>query len=308
MSTQPLISIVIPVFNQRDYIARAIDSVISQETRFDIELIVINDGSTDNVEEVLSGYGNKFELKTISNSGQSAALNYGWSVCRGEFLGYLSADDILLPNAIQRLSDALLSHPSAVVAYGDFETIDSSDRVIRYVKTAAFVFEAMLTKLECPPGPGALFRRSDYVSAGGWNVKLRRMPDYDFWLRMGLKGSFVRVPEALARWRVHEGSQAFSSIPIERANEPIAILENFFGRTDLPIGLLSLQKKSFASALLVSAQLHARSKRYWIAFNYFLKSIKSQPMFLVAPRTWHIVSNAIFQQAAHRLLAKFRFW
>lgn len=302
----PLVSIVIPVFNQADYLARAIDSVLAQECTAGIELIVIDDGSTDHVREVLSAYGNSFYWESRPNCGQSATLNYGWEKSSAALLGYLSADDMLKPRAIQRSVNALFENPEAVVAYCDFETIDENDSFIRFVRTADFCLPAMLTRFECPPGPGALFRRSAFLSAGGWNEAVRRMPDYDFWLRMALQGAFVRIPESLAMWRVHEGSQAFSKIPFERAEEPIRIFDEFFSQMGLPSELLMLKSDSLSAAYLASAQLHARSNRYSLALNRFFLSIRKSPRMVVAPRTWHVVANALFQQPAHRMLSRLR--
>ena len=302
----PSVSIVIPVFNQADYLARAIDSVLSQECTAVIELIVIDDGSTDHVRDVLSAYGNSFYWESRPNCGQSATLNYGWEKSSAALLGYLSADDMLKPRAIQRSVNALCENPEAVVAYCDFETIDQNDNCIRFVRTADFCLETMLTRFECPPGPGALFRRSAFELAGGWKAAIRRMPDYDFWLRMALQGTFVRIPESLAMWRVHEASQAFSIIPSERAEEPIRIVDGFFSQVDLPLDLLVLKSDALSAAYLASAQLHARSNRYLIAINRFCSSIRKSPRMVVAPRTWHIVANSLFQQPVHRLLSRLR--
>ena len=134
------------------------------------------------------------------------------------------------------------------------------------------------------------------------------MPDYDFWLRMMLKGSFIRIPESLSKWRVHEGSQAFSKIPFERADEPIRILEKFFSERDLPEHLLMLKSESLSAAALASAQLHARSNRYSIAFVKLILAASMSPRIIISPRTWHVIANSLFQQPAHRLLKRVRVW
>jgi len=306
MNSDPLVSIVIPVFNQAGFIKRAIDSVLNQVCSFEVELIVIDDGSTDSVKNILFSYGDKIIWESRTNHGQAATLNYGWSKSRAEIIGYLSADDMLRPSAIDKLVNILVSNKSAVVAYGDFETVDALDNRIRYIHTADFSLREMLTHFECPPGPGALFRRKAFIKAGGWDTNLHRMPDFEFWLRMALQGDFVRIPEPLAMWRVHEGSQAFSSISVQRANEPILIIKNFFERTLAPSELVKLKSEAYASAFLVSAQLHARSKRYVIALSRFSNALKYNPITILSLRTWHIVLNALFQQPAHRLLSWMR--
>jgi glycosyltransferase involved in cell wall biosynthesis len=306
MILSPFVSVVIPVFNQAEFLAQAIDSVLSQKCSFNFELLVIDDGSTDNARDVLSSYRNSFYWESRANSGQSATLNYGWSIAKADILGYLSADDLLKPGALQRVADELRSNPTAIVAYADFETIDADDQKIRYVRTPYFSPREMLTRFQCPPGPGALFRRSAYAAAGGWDITLRRMPDYDFWLRMMLEGTFVKIPESLAMWRIHEGSQAFSKIPFDRAEEPIRILDNFFCRSVAADKFMIYRSQSLALGFLVSAQLHARSSRYSVALSRFITAITSYPYIIFSLHTWHVVLNALFQQPAHRLLSGLR--
>jgi glycosyltransferase involved in cell wall biosynthesis len=305
-TSSPLVSIVIPVFNQADYLARAIDSVLSQECPFRIELIVIDDGSTDHARDILSTYGNSIYWESRQNCGQSATLNYGWKKSSAAILGYLSADDMLKPSAIRQLVVALSENPQAIVAYCDFETIDENGKLIRIVRTSDVRLSTMLSRFECPPGPGALFRRSGFDLTGGWDETFHRMPDYDYWLRMALHGEFVRVPESLSMWRVHEGSQAFSIISVERAEEPIRIFEKFFSKKDLPSELENLRSNSLSVAYLASAQLHARSNRFSLAFKWFNLAVRKKPRLFFALRTWHIVANALFQQPVHRMLGKLR--
>jgi len=300
------VSIVIPIYNQVAFVRAAIDSVLEQVCDFDVEVIVIDDGSTDGVISVLETYENRIYFESRSNRGQSASLNFGWSLAKGEIIGYLSADDALLPGSIQKLHTAVKESANAVAVYGDYFSIDENDKVIRQVRTKAFDFEMALLRLECPPGPGALFYKSAYDEVGGWDESIWRFPDYDFWLRMGNIGSLMRIDEKVALWRVHEGSQAFGGISFQRAEEPNAIIENFFCQIELSPKIFNLRLKSTSSALLVSGQLHARSNRYKIAFARFFRAIILDPTKLIEIRTFHLIVNAFFQQTGHRLLVAIR--
>lgn len=301
---QPIVSIVVPAYNHGSYLARAIDSILAQS--YPVELIVIDDGSTDATREVLAGYGERFHWETQQNLGQAATLNRGWGMARGEILGYLSADDFLMPDAVGSAVTVLGENPHAVVAYCDFELVDPDDRPVRYVRAADFSLKNMLTRFSCPPGPGAFFRRSAFESAGGWNTTLRRMPDFEFWLRLALLGRFVRIPQALAAWRVHDGSQSFSAVPPDRAGEPINIISEFFSRPGLPPGIAELRNRSIAFAYLISAQLHARSGRYAEAIAKLVEACTVSPGVLLALETWRIVANSLLQQPAHRFLWRIR--
>jgi glycosyltransferase involved in cell wall biosynthesis len=300
----PSVSIIIPAYNHADYLARAIDSVLAQD--YPVELIVLDDGSTDATHEVLAKHTGRFYWETHSNIGQAATLNKGWQMSRGEILGYLSADDFLLPGAVRLTVAALQRDPGAVVAYCDFELVDPNGKVIRYVRAADFSLEDMLRQLACPPGPGALFRRSAFEATGGWNPALRLMADFEYWLRLALLGKFVRIPRALAAWRVHNASQSFARMSPENASEPVRIISEYFARPEIPRQLLHLEKSANARACLVSAQLHARSGRYASATAMFYQGCIASPRVIFAVETWRLVANAFFQQPAQRLLWSLR--
>lgn len=295
------VSIVIPTYNHCDFVLKAIDSVNRQDFP-NVEVIVVDDGSQDQTGVVLSSAVQNFKLLTQKNQGQAASLNSGWTLATGEILGYLSADDIVLPSVVSSAVKIFKEFPDVCVVYSDFELIDPNGVVVRYVRAADFSLERMVTEFECPPGPGALFRRSAFDAAGGWDVSLRRIPDFEFWLRMALQGKFVRIPRALAQWRVHEGSQTFSAIPSERADEPFRVMEKFFARSDLPEEIKSLSVRSKGMAYLISAQLHARSKRWGLAWSRFSVACRLRPTLLLKVSTWRIIANALLQQRLHRML------
>lgn len=301
IDTAPLVSIVIPAYNHAGYLARAIDSVLAQ-TYPNVELIVLDDGSTDSTRAVLESYAGKFMWESQQNMGQAATLNKGWQLATGTLLGYLSADDYLREDAIARSVAALTADSSAVVSYCDFDLVDPLGRVVRRVQAAEFSLAAMLTRFECPPGPGAVFRRGAFETAGGWNPALKRMPDFDFWLKLARLGNFTHIREPLAAWRVHEGSQSFAAINPERATEPITIIESFFAAPRLAPDVLRMFALSHAQAHLVSAQLHARSGRYVAALRTFQRACSLAPSVLLRATTWRLVFNALFNQIAHKLL------
>jgi glycosyltransferase involved in cell wall biosynthesis len=129
----PLVSVVVPAYNQADYLAAAIESVLSQDYPA-VELIVLNDGSTDATREVLQHYAGRFYFESHTNIGQAATLNKGWRMAKGGILSYLAADDTLAPHAVSASVRALLAHPDVVMTYGDFNLIDPSSRFIRRVQ------------------------------------------------------------------------------------------------------------------------------------------------------------------------------
>lgn len=298
---EPLVSIVVPVYNQGQYLDEALQSLLAQTYR-NIEIIVLDDGSTDTTAEVLKKYAGRLYWESQPNMGQSRTLNKGWQMAKGEFLSYLSGDDSLLPDAIATSVNILKKTPKAVLTYCDFNLIDPESRFIRRVTAPDFDFRRMITDVVCSPGPGALFRRSGFERAGLWDPQYRQMPDYDYWLRLGLEGDFVRIPRVLANFRVHELSQSFSRTSQERAEEPIRIIKGFFDQSHLPAHLLSLRAKATSRAYLVSAQLHIRSGRFRVGLLNIGRALCLSPASIARSGAARMMANAFFNRIGHRLL------
>lgn len=293
------VSIVIPAYNHAGYLAQAIESLLAQETV--PEIIVLDDGSTDHTRQVLARYEGRIRWESQANIGQAATLNKGWAMASGELLGYLSADDFLYPDAIRKSVAALAAAPDAVVCYCDFDLVDPAGQRTRRVTRQAFSLPRMLTTLDCPPGPGALFRRNAFEAAGGWNPALRQIPDFDFWLRLARHGRFIHIPEVLAAWRVHPGSQSFATAGTERAEESVRVISDFFAAPGLDLTIAALRPRSLARAHLYCAQLHARAGRYPAAFSNIREAQRHFPGTLLQPDTWRSIANGLFSRPAHRL-------
>lgn len=299
----PLVSIAIPAYNHAAYLAQAIESVLAQDYPR-IELIVLDDGSTDNTREVLATYSGRFFWETQPNMGQARTLNRAWGMSRGEILGYLSADDVLLPRAVSTAVECLRANPDVVLTYCDFNLIDPKSRIVRRVTAPEFSYRDIIVKLACPPGPGAFFRRSAFEKTGLWDSSLKQMPDYDYWLRLGLHGKFTRIPSVLASFRVHDASQTFGRVDETRAAEPIQILTRFFDDYSLSPERVILKSRALSNAYLVSAQLHFRSDRYLIGIGCLRQAFRLYPTNLLTASTVRVILNVLFNRVGHKILWK----
>lgn len=300
-----LVTIVIPAYNHAKYLRQTIDSVLNQNYR-NIELIVLDDGSTDNTLDLLKSYGNLFFWERHENMGQANTLNKGWKMAKGDILSYLSADDFLLPNAVRVSVESLLENPDVVLSYGDFQLVDTESRVVRNVSAPDYSYEKMVTNYICAPGPGVFFRRDAYLKAGGWDSNFRQSPDYEYWLRLGLTGRFMHINNRLAAFRVHEESQTFAKMTIERASEPIKIIEKYYSLPNIPPEIVAKKKNSLANANFVSAQLHLRSDRYSLGFTHVYKAILLSPQSLFSLRLLRMLANGLFNRFFHKLLRMIR--
>jgi len=301
----PSVSIVIPAYNHGHYVAEAVQSALAQDYP-DVEVIVLDDGSTDDTAKVLAGLSGNFLWQRQKNMGQALTLAKGWASSRGDILGYLSADDVLGPTAVSAAIVALEASPSAVAAYPDYLLIDLCSRPVRRVHAPAFDYRHMLRDVVCLPGPGAFFRRSAYQAAGAWNPSLRQMPDYDFWLRLGLLGPFVRIPEPLASFRVHKGSHTYSAASPACAAEPVSIIKNILKNPSLPPNLLADGPTALANAHLTSAQLHLRAGRLRDGLSATRNALILNARAVFSVATLRLLANALFNRLGHQILWRIR--
>jgi glycosyltransferase involved in cell wall biosynthesis len=301
----PLVSIVIPTFNGANFLEEAIESVLDQDYP-KIELIVLDDGSTDRTEEILRKYCGKFHWEKHANMGQADTLNKGWRMSSGDILSYLSADDTLLPNAVSASVRCLKSHGDVVLTYCDFNLIDSTSRVFRRAIRPDFSYHDMVVRQICQPGPGVFFWRHAFEATGLWNSSLKQMPDYDYWLRLGLVGRFQRIPSILASFRVHNDSQTFAKSDVIRSEEPLHIISAFFEREDVPSDLAAAKDEALSNAHLVSAQLHIRAGRYQLGCLNFKKAFSLYPRNVLKAGALRIVFNALFNRLLYKMIWKQR--
>ena len=294
MKHLPLVSIVTPAYNQAEYLADTIESVLAQDYP-NIEYIVLDDGSTDSTPEVLRAYEGRVRIERHANIGQAATLNKGWASAKGEFLAYLSSDDRLLPNAVSRLVDALRAAPAASVAYSDFYLVDADGCRLREVRAEDFDSERLTVDLVCQPAVGAIFRREVWSREGGWNENYRQVPDFEFWLRAQRLGDFVRVPELLSEYRVHEGSASFRPMPVERAEEIVRVMEGYWADSH---GRLA--SRSLSNAHLIAAKHHFQSSRLVAGMRSIGHAVLLNPVTLVRPATWRLLLSGLFRRIYYR--------
>jgi len=253
MPSPTLVTLVTPTYNQADYLPETLDSVLEQ-THLALEYIVIDDGSVDSTSQVLARYAGRLTALRQDNIGQAATLNRGWSMARGTYLGYLSSDDLLLPEAIARMAALLDAEPDIVCVYPDSDLIDGASRVIRRAVGRPFDLETVVVSQECPIGPGALFRRDAFEAVGGWRPDLKLGPDRDFWIRLAAHGGFRFVRESLARYRTHPEATSFRAASETTSHEFVRVLDDYFGQSVVPPALQRRRNEAYANAELLLAR------------------------------------------------------
>ena len=246
-------TIITAVYNGEQYIAETINSVLKYTTEVDAEILVINDGSTDQTAEILNEFESEIRVITQENSGEANAVNRGIKEAKGQYSLVVSADDPLISKDLFKLGLKIFAEsPSTVVVYPDWQMIDPQGVVLETKKCAEYSFEVLLGEFNCIPGPGAMFRTDIAREINGRNSKYKFVSDYDFWLRMASRGKFTRIPRGLAQWRQHPDSTSVSKRGDAMALERIAVIENYLA--EYPQSE-SLSRQALASAYYNAAIL-----------------------------------------------------
>lgn len=245
------VSVVTPCLNPGERLARCLDSV-SAQTYDDVEQLIIDGGSTDGTVELARSRG----LRIVSepDRGQTDALNKGFALATGEYLGWLNADDWLVPAAIQRIVDAFASNPGVGWVYCDCE-IRQEDGAAEVARPPAHLGEKTLDYGNRLTQPGVFVARWALDRVGPLDEEIQLAMDFDLWLRLidaGVPAAYV--PEALAVFEIHSSSKTGSVDQSEfYREESVALLKS--GRR-LPAAA-GLGRAAAAAALTVEGRIES---------------------------------------------------
>jgi glycosyltransferase involved in cell wall biosynthesis len=264
------VTIVIPTHNRAQWLGGAIESALGQDYA-DLEVLVVDDGSTDATAELLEHYsrrhpGERFRFVRQPNAGQAQAINRGNELARGEVLGYLSDDDFVAPGLVSRLASELVRDPEAAVAYPAYHVINESGGIEDTVLPIPYSPLEALRLHDTVIGPGGLARRWAIEAAGGWDPALRWMGDLVLWLGVGSAGAAIRVPEPLASWRHHAGSVTLR-LSLEHAREHLAVAQLGMGLAGLAPLSVADRAEALRNACLTAA-LFAGEAGTWPGDRY----------------------------------------
>jgi len=208
---KPLVSIIVPCYNCRNFVAEAIESALAQ-TYENIEIVVVDDGSTDGSPVIAQGYPVQFVQET--HCGVSAARNRGVRASSGEYLVFLDSDDRLLPNAVSAGLAALEQNPHCGMAVGAHNlTTPSGECIVTRFKPVPLRdgYELLLRSNFIESTSSVMFRRSCFSSDAVFRANLRGAEDYDVYLRVARVSPVCCHSEIVAEYRLHSSNASHNT-------------------------------------------------------------------------------------------------
>lgn len=204
----PKVSVLMPVYNAEQYLARAIDSIIAQTFK-DWELILIDDGSCDDIMSVLSKYDDEriYYVKNPVNMGLIKTLNRGIDYCEGEYIARMDADDISHPDRLKYQVDFMDKHPQYLMCGTNATVIDNNEQETGKIRNLTDNNFLQINLLFSPPfvHPSVIVR-TEVLQTNRYDERYKHVEDYELWCRIARLGKVANISKALLQYRWHDSN------------------------------------------------------------------------------------------------------
>jgi glycosyltransferase involved in cell wall biosynthesis len=262
---RPLVSIIVPSYNQGKFIRATLDSILQQDYR-PIEILVIDGASKDETVEVLKSYGAMPELTWVSepDRGVVDAVNKGFAKARGKILAIQSSDDCYLPGTLRRIVQELQRNPSVGLVYGDTVKVDAEGRELLRYTIGPYSLENLFLLRTWIPQPSAFFRREMLESLGGWDERIPYAPDTDLWVRMAFRTEVRKIDDYFSQRRVHDQQRDTQARRI--VQDYTRMIEQ---SADIRSAPASVRRAAYAGKCLIRLRYNAARSDWYAAWNLF---------------------------------------
>lgn len=255
----PQVSVIIPTFNRSKLVAQAIRSVLAQ-TYEDFEVIVVDDGSTDDTRDVVAAFQDpRVVYLWQENQQRCAARNNGIAHARGSYVAFLDSDDVWFPNKLERQMQAFERHPDVGLVFSGMVRISGENTFpnpVEFlqpdVEKVANIHEDLLT-MNRVPMVTSIVRKGLLDQAGEFDRSLPHAEDWDMWIRISERADFCRINAPLAAYRVHAGMRTGN--PVSTLRGDLIIIERYLGdgselsnRLRLRAEMLCYARRAFEAA------------------------------------------------------------
>lgn len=267
------ISVIIPTYNYGRFIREAIDSVLAQ-TYPVAEIIVVDDGSTDDTLKILAGFGNRIVTVVQNNAGAAAARNRGMAVARGDYLAFLDSDDLWLREKTEKQIALFEADPDLGLVHCGAERVDAAGKTLSvelsglegWVARQLIVLGHGLVAV----GSSMMVPRRVAEEIGGFDSRLPACEDGDFCYRVALRYRFGFVPEPLVRYRQH-GDGIHLNIP-RMEDAMLMLLHKVFLSPDPSIQILRRRAYGHMHRILAGCYFHRGETR--LSLRHMFKSVR----------------------------------
>ncbi len=290
------VSVILPVYNGQKTIGPAVASVLAQ-TMAALELIIINDGSTDATLDLLFKIDDpRVRIFSFPRAGVSTSRNRGIAKAQGAYIAFIDADDLWAENKLEKQVAALKSHPGAQVAYCWVDYIDHKGHYLFSDGRPQFsgdVYEALLTGNFIDSGSTVLISRDVLAKTSGFEDSLSCFEDWDLYVRLAQSYRFVPVPCVLVFYRLHPGTLTTRNMQME--TDYLCFLDRAF--SGVPAHLVELKAKNRANTYLYltgKATQHLPTREKSVrALCFFAKAVRARPKALWQPDPKFWVAKAV---------------
>lgn len=208
LDRRPLVSIIVPSFNQGPFIRATLESAVAQDYR-PLEIVVADGASTDETTAVLREMSAQHpEIRWVSepDSGPADAVNKGLRMAQGKYAAIQSSDDLYYPGALSAAVEVFEAHPQSSFVFGDCDSFDNDGCRMPRTHLPEFSWDAAFGRAWCYPQGSILFRRDLALDIGGWNSRYYAC-DLDFWMRLAFRGPPRKVDHLMYGWRRYAGQR-----------------------------------------------------------------------------------------------------
>ncbi|HWQ03791.1 MAG TPA: glycosyltransferase [Longilinea sp.] len=284
----PRVSVIIPTYNSARFIAGTLDSVFAQSFR-DFEVIVVDDGSTDNTREVLQPFQNRIQYIYQQNSERSAARNNALSHTQSEYIAFLDSDDLWAPEKLERQVAVLDANPQVSLVFCQARYLDESGKPVSFcgqtldgepgegLVIADYSIPLLSSNVVAGGGSAAMVRRRLLDEVGKFDLDLVQSEDWDMWVRLAQLGPFAYIPEPLASYRVYGWKKLLTrQMDEESIQQHLRIVDkNLAGWRGDPQEKLRLRREALRFALVLAIQAAYQLDRIQAGQDFLRRAIQT---------------------------------
>lgn len=275
-----LVSVVIPVHNAERYLEAALKSVFAQ-THAQIEIIAVDDGSTDRSVDILERYSDRVVLVRQPNSGAAVARNRGVHEARGKWIAFLDADDLWAPQKLQRQLDArgnrLWCYTDSVFVGGVNDGRKDSDLNEKY--DGQVLERLVCNNFVCMSS--VLIQKQAYLQAGGFSERIRYVEDWELWIRLASTHELAYVSEPLVKYRIHSASGSRSTR--HTLPQHLKVIDQVFAQDAPAARLRHLMPAAKARSYSICSQIAEEEGDYFFSLRCSIQACRQQPL---KPALW----------------------